>query len=83
MDKERLVDVLEVLGIAIVVIVVIFFVFGALTIPSELQHCALFDGTEITHRWVLFGGCFIQRPNGMWVDSEDYFMLEHLGEVLE
>lgn len=74
-DSFFLDDVLPIVAVLIVVVLVI----GTVSIPFNLQECALYDGTDIPHKMLLFGGCKIQRPNGIWVNPDDYFMLEQLG----
>lgn len=63
----------------IVAVILVFLIATIVTIPFNLQECALYDGTDVPHKWLLFGGCKVQLDNDLWVSVDDYFVLEQLG----
>ena len=54
----------------IIAIVLLVLVLQLLTIPFNLQACAIYD-KDFSTRWVLFGGCYVEVESGYWINSHD------------
>ena len=74
MDK----DFLEVCGIILLATFLVGIVIVACASTYEYQVCKARSGlsSEYQYKWVLWGGCLVKLPSGMWVDYGDAQFVE-------
>jgi hypothetical protein len=64
------------LTIFVVLIIALLILVPYAEVRSQQIKCHQLDETSINHEWTFWTGCRAQRPNGMWVAVDDYYILE-------
>ena len=74
MDKDLLVFLVV---LAVLVVIVIVGVFGcAVVYEYQICNARVELISEYQYKWVLWGGCLVKLPSGMWVNYEDAQFVE-------
>jgi hypothetical protein len=85
-DKD-FIKALLVISISVVVIIGLLTMF-CLAVPSSIfnyNYCETHQTLmpHINFKWVFWGGCLLEAPDGTWVSAPDYLSVDRLRLQLE